>query len=96
MVTDRSFRVVTEESRLGVLDIVSDLWPCDARTISAVLYPNPLQCETGRNHHRIRRICLALERDDLIRPWSVGPKGQIGWAPADAPSFSELYLRATS
>lgn len=88
-------RIVTEESRLAVLDIITDTWPCDARKIAPILYPNPRQCEVGRDIHRVRMICKALKADGLIKMWSIGSHSQIFWQPADAPSFMELYLRAT-
>lgn len=84
-------RVVTEESKLAVLDVIADNWPCDARSIAPIVYPNPAQHETGRDIHRVRTICNALEDEGLIKVWSIGSHSQLNWQPFDTPSFAECY-----
>lgn len=87
-----SFRVVTDESRLAVLDIVADNWPCDAATVSAQLYPDEVTPYPGACLTRTRKILKVLADEGLIKRWSITSRGGIGWAPAEAPSFTELYL----
>lgn len=87
-------RIVTEESKLAVLDILADRWPCYASEVGWALYPEGNRWARN-NGVRALRILKVLQAEGKVKPWSM--KGRtICWAPAEGPSFVDLYSAAVS